>query len=294
MDPRLLSWDWSFEPAVMLGVVVAIVLYWRGVRYSIRAGLARHLSGWRFASFAGALLSIVLALESPLDIWSDTYLWAHMLQHMLLIFAAPPLLLLGLPVWPVWRAIPLSARRDSLRWVMRRPKVRRPLFWLMGILTTPRVVWVLFIADFLAWHVPALYDLALQYQSVHDLEHLLFLGTSILFWAQIIPSMPLEPRLGYLMRGLYLFAAGIAMSMVSMIYVYFPTPLYAHYAAVARPVGAISAIVDQDAAGAIMDIVGGFTIAIVFMVLLWLWLDEDEKRTAALGQTPSVSQRAIQ
>lgn len=182
--------DWSFEPAVMLGIALVALLYGRGIRYSVRHGIARHVTRVRVVSFAAGLLAVVVALESPIDAWSDRYLWVHMLQHEILTMVAAPLLVLGSPALPVFRAIPLGARRRALRWGTQQARLHS-LWWRVGRpLGSPAGAWVLFVGDFAFWHIPPLYDLTLERPPVHYLEHSLFLGTAILFWAQALPSPP--------------------------------------------------------------------------------------------------------
>lgn len=276
----LLPWSWSFEAAVLLGLALAAVLYGVGLRYSIAAGLEQRLAWWRPLCYGAGLLALFIALESPLDAWAATYLWAHMTQHMVLIFLAPPLLLFGAPVMPIWRAIPLGARRSSLRWLMTRPRQRRITFVIGRFISAPRVVWVFFVGDFLAWHAPALYDLTLQNQGIHDAEHLLFLLTGLLFWAQIIPSTPLRPRLGYGGQAAFALSAGFAMQPVALALTYAGSPLYAHYAQV---IGAAAAVADQSEAGALMNSVAVVIIGGVFMLLLWRWIDDALRRDAGVG-----------
>lgn len=282
MSLQSLPWDWSFEPPVLIGVLVAAALYLRGLRYGLRAGLTRSVSWWRVASFAGGLAGIIIALESPIDAWSQQYLWAHMVQHELLIFVAAPLLLFGAPLWPFWRAIPLGGRRQSLRWFMRHPRPRRVALGVGRFVFAPRTVWALFVGDFLIWHLPVLYDLALRNQTIHDLEHLSFLGTSLLFWAQMIPSHPLKPRMSYVRQAMYLVAAGMVMMFVSLILVYSNQPVYSYYQALPHPAGSLPLDVDQTTAGALMNVTGMIIFGATFMALAWFWLGDDERRSAEL------------
>ncbi len=272
------SGGWSVEPLVLLGVVMTATLYWLGLTYSIDRGLERRVAWWRPVCFGAGLVAIVVALESPIDTWALTYLWAHMVQHALLIFVAAPLLLVGAPLMPLLRAIPLDARRRSLRWLMTNRRPRRVTLAIGHGIASPRGVWLLFVGDYLAWHVPALYDLALRDQGIHDVEHLLFLGTALLFWAQIIPSAPLRPRLGYAAQALFTITAGFALQTVEMVLTYSGSPFYAHYARAQRSVGAISALVDQTAAGALMGAISTAIFGTVFMALLWRWFDEAQRR----------------
>lgn len=277
MNFQSLPTEWSFDLSIVIPLLIVALLYALGIRYALRVGLIRRAQPWRIAAFVGALVTLEVALQSPVDAWADIYLWAHMAQHLLLIFVAAPLLLLGAPIWPLWRSIPLPARRASMRWLMRQPGPRRAAFALNHTLTTPRVVWALFVVNFTIWHVPALYDLALRYQTIHDVEHGLFLLTALLFWAQVIPSMPLKPRLTYLWQMLYTFSAGLALSAVSMVYVYDPTPIYPYYAAVHRAPGMITALVDQGGAAELMNAAGAILFGTLFMVLMALWLEADER-----------------
>lgn len=273
----LLPWSWPIEPAVLLGLVIAAMLYGVGLRYSIAGRLEQRVAWRRSLCYALGLLALFIALESPLDAWAGIYLWAHMVQHMVLIFLAPPLLLFGAPVMPIWRAIPLDTRRSSLRWLMTRPRHRRGIFAVGRFISAPRVVWLLFVSDFLAWHVPALYDLTLRNQGIHDAEHLLFLVTALLFWAQVIPSPPLRPRLGYGGQAALIVSAGFAMQPVALVLTYAGSPLYAYYA---RVTGAAAAVADQTEAGALMNSVGAVIIGGVFMLLLWRWIDDALQRDA--------------
>src|SRR5258706_514391 len=157
--PALLA-DWPFHPTIIAGVLLAAVLYWRGLSYSQSRGLARHVPWWRAAAFAAALLVLLLALDSPLESLADRFLWAHMLQHELLTLGVAPLLLFSAPWLPLWRSVPLPARRSTLRWILRRRWPRRLWHQLTRVLWTPTVAWLLFAGVFSLWHIPALYDLA--------------------------------------------------------------------------------------------------------------------------------------
>ena len=87
--------DWTLEPTVIAGLVIAALLYGRGVIYSRRHGQASRLRWWHVLAFYIGLLAIFVALESALDDYAEQVLWAHMIQHELLMMVAPPLLLLN-------------------------------------------------------------------------------------------------------------------------------------------------------------------------------------------------------
>lgn len=278
--PTLLT-QWSFEPSVMLGLLLAGGLYALGLRYSARRGLLPHHRWWHTAAFFGGLFVVFVALESPLDSLVTQLFWVHMLQHELLTLLAAPLLVLGAPLMPLWRAVPLAARRKALGGVFGRTWAARIVTAIGRALGSPVFAWVLFVGVFTAWHLPSLYDLALEQQPVHVLEHLLFLGTAVLFWAQVIPSRPLHLRLNYLWRAVYIGTSAMASNFLAAVYMFSTAPLYPYYADLHRPAGAISTLVDQHIAGAVMDVPGTILFFIAIVALIALWLREDEREAAA-------------
>jgi len=285
--------DWQFEPVVFGGVALAALLYYGGFAYSKRHGSARGVAWWRAACFGLGLLAILVALESSLDDLADTRLWAHMVQHEILIMVAPPLLLLGMPLLPMWRAVPLRLRRSTLGWTMRQRWPRRLWHTVGAWLLAPIPAFVLFVADFSLWHHPALYDAALASQNVHSLEHLTFLATALLFWVQVIPARPVRPRLGYIGRTLYLGVAGLYSSLVGGFFMFSVAPYYSHYAALERSAGDMSALVDQHLAGAAMDVPGVIVFFVAMCALLWLWLGEDQRAAAAEPARLTTSRAAV-
>lgn len=282
MDLSLLLDGWTFEPTVALGLALSAILYWWGARYSLRRGIGRHLRGWRAACFVAGLLVIFVALESPLDAWADELLWVHMVQHELLTFVAPPLLLLGEPFWPIWRAFPRTARRETMRWVVRQNWLWRLGKALERFFFMPAVAWCTFVLVFSLWHLPALYDLTLENTAVHVLEHVFFLVTGLIFWAQIIPSRPFEPRLDYPKRAAYLGLTVLWGNVLDLSFMLVTTPTYAYYAALSRPAGMVSAVTDEHLAGGIMDVTSTFILITLIMVMVGLWLQADEKAADAM------------
>src|SRR5690242_20356510 len=142
---------WSIGPS-LLYVAFAGLLYWLG-------GLGRRPradDGVRTAAFVGGLVTIVVALDSPIDHYAEQLFWVHMLQHVLLLTVAPPLILLGRP-WPrMWRALPLDARTTVGRLVARSP-LASPL----RLLARPIPAWIAFNATVVGWHLPAAYNATL-------------------------------------------------------------------------------------------------------------------------------------
>lgn len=268
-------------------VILAALLYGLGARYTRQTGIGRPVTTLQASAFAAGLLIALLAVASPFDALADESLPAHMVQHELLIWIAAPLLLLGAPIWPLWRALPLSWRRGSLRWLLGRRWSRQTLTWLGHMGSKPLVAWLLFIVVLLVWHLPPLYDLALEHEAIHALEHLSFLGVALIFWAQVIPSFPLRAQLSYLKRAGYLFGAALVMHVFAIFIDIAATPIYSYYGS------GPNAVAMQSAAGAIMDLSSQVVFTIGILTCLWLWLRQDERAgLAATEEATAEDERA--
>jgi len=271
------SWHgWSIEPPLAY-VVIAALLYWvGGKRYS----RARTQERWREASFTLGLVTLVLALESPLDGYADQLFWVHMFQHVLLLSVAPPLILLGRP-WPrMWLGLPLGLRTTLGRTLATAR-------WTAGLraLAHPWQSWLLFNAVFIGWHIPAAYDATLRNQTIHDLEHAMFFFTGLLFWAHVVEPGPLRARLSWPLRIGYLVGAMIVGWMLAIALVTVPHPIYAPYAALAHRPGGISAMNDQQLAAGVMWVIGSLPYAATLFIGLYRWLDPERRTTSRAALT---------
>ncbi len=266
-----MSWaGWSIQPPLAY-VVLAALLYWLGGQ---RRGDANS-KPWRTASFAAGLATIVLALDSPLDGYADKLFWAHMLQHVLLLTVAPPLILLGRP-WPrMWRALPMPWRTKVGR-SLALSRSAAPL----RALARPWPAWLLFNATIVAWHVPGAYDATLSSTWIHQLEHAMFFFCGLLFWARVIDPGPLRPRLLWPMRVAYVVGAMVIGWGLAITLVLAPDALYSHYAALAHRPGGISALTDQQLAAGVMWVPGSLAYGVTVLIGFYRWLEpESEART---------------
>ena len=213
-----MSWGgWSIEPPVAY-VAIAGLLYWLGGRS--RTVRARH-EPWRTASFVAGLVTIVLALDSPIDGYADQLFWVHMVQHIILLTVAPPLILLGRP-WPrMWLAFPLRTRTTVGR-AIARGRWAAPL----RTLARPLPAFVLFNATIIFWHIPFAYNATLENSAIHQLEHAMFFFTGLLFWARVIDPGPLRPQLIWPMRVAYVVGAMVVGWVLAIALVLAPHPLY--------------------------------------------------------------------
>jgi putative membrane protein len=261
--------DWTGGPA-FAWVVGAALLYWLGGRHRARPH-SRAADGWRTASFVVGLATIVLALDSRIDDLAEELLWVHMVQHILLLVVAPPLLAIARPWNRMWHGLPLGFRRRTARLVTQSPRLA-PLRSAAHILQDPVPSWLAFNVTFVAWHVPAAYDATLNSQFVHALEHAMFFGTALLFWTRVVDSPPWRSPLADLPRAVYLGLAMVVSWVLAITFAVSTAPVYAPYAAEASRPGGITALGDQQLAAGVMWVPGSIplTIALLFIVYRWL------------------------
>ena len=269
---------WPIEPWVLLGVEVAAILYlWGGHRRVHVAGRRSwDASRWRALAFWSGLGVILFALDTPLESLARQLFWAHMTQHLLLIMVAAPLLVVGAPWLQIWRGLPLSIRRPLLKAVVKHPAlagVRKLVNWVAA----PVGAWVISSGNLWFWHWPAAYDLTLRNHLVHHVEHSLFLGLGILFWAQVIDQHPFHARLGQFKRVVYVFTATIQAWALAGLLAFATAPFYAYALLPSRP-GGISALTDQQFGAGIMWVPGSITYSIVFVACIYLWFRDEDAR----------------
>jgi cytochrome c oxidase assembly factor CtaG len=252
------------------------------------AALALHLAGERRAAiitgrprdrvararslrFYAGLLTIFVALATPIDTLAHKLFWMHMLQHVLLLSVAAPLIVLGAPWMSIWRPLPLGFRRAVAGW-LARSRGAAPLRGVGRWLGHPVGALLAFSADLIAWHVPAAYDATLHSNAVHAAEHISLLVFGILLWAQVLESPPLRLRLGGLER-VYLIVAALAVGwLISLVLAFATSPLYPAYAHLVHRPGGISALVDQQLAAGMMLGPGSLTMTVFVFVGLYRWL----------------------
>jgi putative membrane protein len=262
---------WSWDPSLIY-VVPAAALYALGSRP--RTGRPSALQA---AAFYAGLLSIVLAVDSPIDTYADELLWVHMLQHIVLLTVAPPLILLGRP-WPtMWRALPLRART-----VLAREVASSRLAAPLRALAKPLAAWILFNATIVVWHIPAAYDLTERNGAVHVCEHAMFFFFGLLFWARVIDVGPLRPHLQWPARIAYIVGAMIVGWVLAIVFIVAPQPIYQHYADLPSRPGGISALTDQQLAGGMMWVGGSIAFTIALLVGLYHWVAPEPPPRAAV------------
>jgi cytochrome c oxidase assembly factor CtaG len=252
MSPTLDAFlrSWPFDPWLVAALVLTGGIYLRGWLL-LRRRDARRWHGGRPAAFLGGLAAVFLALASPIEPFAALLLQVHMLQHLLLMMVAPPLLWLGAPLLPLLRGLPQPVRVYWAAPLLRSRRLRR---W-FGRLTHPAAALALFVGATWLWHAPAAYDLALRSAGWHYLQHLCFLGTGLLFWYPVVRPYPSRPRWSPWLLVPYLIVADVQNTVLSALLTFSDRVLYPYYLQVPR-LGGLSALQDQAAAGVLMWVPG--------------------------------------
>jgi cytochrome c oxidase assembly factor CtaG len=246
--------SWSVPFWATLGILLTAILYvrgWRRLTYLHSTLLPR----WRLVCFIAGLASFWLAIASPLDAFGGFLLTAHMIQHLLMMIVAPPLILFGLPQNPLLRGLPRWAARDALGPFLRWRFLKR----VGRAVTHPAFCWFAATLALIGWHIPAAYDLALISSDWHNFEHACLLGTSLLFWWPVVQPWPSAPRWPRWIVPVYLLCGDLVTTAFAAVLCFSERPLYPAYAAVPRIFG-MSELSDQVTAGAIMWVFGSFVL----------------------------------
>jgi putative membrane protein len=256
---------WSFDPAILLAVTIVGLAYggrFRDLRRETgeRAGSSGP-SYVRALSFGAGLAVLALALVSPIDKLGEERLFVvHMAQHLLLADIVPILLLLGLS-------------RQILRPATRRlVAVERVL----GPLAHPAAALALLVAVVWTWHVPALYELALESPWTHALEHLSFLAAGTVFWWYVIePLPPRRPLRGMGALG-YMAGAKLLLGALGVVLAFSPSAFYDTYEQAPRTWG-LSALEDLNVGGLLMMLEQSIVLVVFFGIVLARVLERSEE-----------------
>jgi putative membrane protein len=278
----LVSWPYLL---CVLGVLTLAVLYGVGVRRLQGYDRVEQLHPWNYVAFGAGLLLVLTVLHPALYAQAHQSFWAHMLVNEALAVPAAILLMLGMPFWALWNVLPQRVRGSTLRWAMQQSWPRRLWHFVSQWLLGPWVILVIYLVSFSVWHVPPLYDAALRSSSLYALEVIMFLGTGLLLWGQMIPLRPgAHARLSSVQSLVCISLVGMHSSFLGSLYMFATTPYYPYY--IATHPSTSSALVDQHLAGAAMDAPGTILFAVALFVFLWLWLSEDE-RAGQRAATPA-------
>jgi putative membrane protein len=270
---------WTFPLLVTTNLILAGTLYTLGLRRIWqKAGPGKVISKRQAGAFAAGMAFLVLALVSPIDALSDELQSVHMIQHMLLMNVAAPLLVLGMPGMAVLWTLPLRARRRFGRWrAQRRPG--RALHYLMW---QPVLLLVLYAFVLWIWHLPRLYEAALHDEIFHDFQHLTFLVASCLFWRVLLDPVS-RMRLSRVATILYLFLTSLHATILGVFMALAPSVWYPTYEGRTLAWN-LSALEDQQLAGLIMWMPACMVYALIVALVVAFWLRDEPPPVASVDR----------
>jgi cytochrome c oxidase assembly factor CtaG len=281
---RYLTGNWSFDP-FMIVVVVLVAWHEVGLARLARRSRPERTRQRRSRSlwFYGGLALLLIAVQSPIDYWAERYLFVHMISHLLLMFAAPSMIVAGAPWQPLLDALPGRFGRDATRQVLVGGW-SRPLRAVGGFLLRPLVAIAMFNLAMLVWHLPGPFDLAASNQIVHIwLMHGTLFAVGVLFWLQFIGSPPLRIKLtpagqaaALLVTNGLMWILAMSMSILSQTSWY---PVYDHLPGVTLPPFA-----DQQIGAAILWVCGDFWAIPAMISVIRRLISEDGSVGAAVDR----------
>ncbi len=227
----------------------------------------------RALAFAMGLTLVLVALSPPVHDLADKLFLAHMLQHLVLIMVAVPLVLLGAPLGPVLRGLPPAARLRLQRSLAHGGVLRR----VVDAATQPLIALGTYVVLLSVWHLPALYGAALESEALHVLEHVSFVLGALVFWAQVIDPAPFRARLSYPLRIVYLFVATAHNTALGGILSFAEPTLYRHYASLDTRLWGIPPLTDQQWGGILMWVPGGMVHLVAISLVFMLWLSAEDR-----------------
>jgi putative membrane protein len=263
---------WRFDVLPLAGVAVATVAYLWAVRQVARRHRSNPHPRWRTAAFLAGMAAIVVALCSPIEAYEGQLFSVHMVQHMLLMLVAAPLILLGAPVTLTLRVASPGVRRGLLTILHSR---------VVAVLTFPLLTWLLFAAVNWGWHFSTLYDQALENEPLHYVQHATFLIAALLFWWPVVGADPGRWRLPYPVRLFYLFLAMPQNSFLGVALMSAPAVLFPHYLTTLRLWGP-SPLADQNLGGILMWVFGDLVFLTAMACVVAAWVRHEDRRTARL------------
>ena len=263
LQPHDLRSAWEFDPGVVIPLAISAFLYARGSRCQTIFGPRQRVlfwSGW---------IALALALVSPLHPLGEALFSAHMVQHEILMIVAAPLLVLSRPLVTFLWGMPFEWRRSAGRWSKTQPVQRCWTF-----LTDPFAAWWLHAAAIWIWHAPVMFDLTLQSELAHTVQHLSFFFSALLFWWALFYA---HGRKSYGAGVLYVFTTAVHTSILGALLTFSPHVWYSAYIATA-PAWGVTPLEDQQIGGLIMWIPANIVYIAAGLALFAAWLKESDLR----------------
>jgi len=267
---------WSFDIFVVVNLLVIPIVYVWGVRRVRRASPRRGWPAGATCAFMSGWALLCVAYLGPLAAWSHTFFWVHMTQHLIVMMAAAPLLVLGLPVTLWVRASSPRARRAYVIPILRSRAVR--------FITDPVVTWVFFAGVLLLTHFTPFFDWALRNHDADIfIEQPLFLIAAFLYYLPVIGKnmLPRRASAGHRLASMSIMM--VPEAIVGAVIYFSPVVLYSVFAEASRPFGP-DAKSDQQMAGALMWALVMVIEAGWMMLIAVEWFSSEERKARKLDQ----------
>ncbi len=273
------------RPELFLGAIAILAVAWIAMVDRIdRLHPASPVPLIRTAAFLGGLAAIAVALMSGIERYDTTLFSVHMIQHLLLMLVAAPLIVFAAPVTQILRVASPDLRT---RWIL-------PILHSgpVAVIGHPVVTWLIFTGVLWFSHFSPLFDLALRDPFVHDLEHLMFLSAALLFWWPVVGLDPSPHRLSFPARVGYVLLQMPFSSFLAMVVLFADSPLYQQYASLGAPYG-ITAVADQQLAAGLMWFIGDVTLISAILLIIAAWMRDEERRTPSADRRDDARRLAL-
>jgi putative membrane protein len=263
--------SFSWDPWGLAVIAAASGGYALGLRALRAAGVRpAAVRGWQIACYVGGVIALVVALVSPLDSLSDLRFAAHMSQHELLMVVAAPLMVLGRPFFVYLWALPVTWRRRAAS-ALASPslKVARAFFGApLLVLTLHALIrWI--------WHIPALFEGAMEHDALHAFQHFTFFASAAWLWWTVLHGR--FGRAGYGVGLLFVFVTAFHTSLLAALLTTAPEGFYPIYAERGLDAGA-ELLEDQELGGLLMWVPSAVVLLVSALALFIAWLGEAERR----------------
>jgi cytochrome c oxidase assembly factor CtaG len=263
-----LLFGWTFGPLPTLAIAVSLGVWWWSVRRVDQAHPTNPVPRRRSVAFGLGMLALAFALLSGIERYDTTLFSVHMVQHILLVLVAAPLIAAAAPITLLLRVATPGVRR---RWILPVLHSR-----IVRIVAFPVVAWLVFAGVMWGSHFSPLFDAALEDPLIHDLEHLLFLSTALLFWWPAIAQDPGPWRMPHPARALYVFLQMPQNTFLAVVILGASTVLYPHYATTGRTWGP-TPMEDQQLAAGIMWLAGDLIFLAAVLGLVGAWMRHEAR-----------------
>ena len=265
----LTAWGILTNPIPTLFLLGALYLYVNGLNNWPRPH--HRISVWQKGSFIAGIIVLFAALQSPVEPLAEHYFSIHQTQHILVRMVGPLLILLGAPLTPMLRGMPIWMRQGIIRPIVRQRASR----WVYGRITNPIITTVLFLGLLYFWQVPGPHNLAVHNDLIHELMHGTMLTSGFLFWWIVIDPKPHHSRLHYGLRILYLGLIVLPNTLLGAAITFREDVIYTAYQELPRPWEGLSHITDQRMGGLMLWVPGDMMSIISAGIVMMMWYQRE-------------------